>query len=230
MKAFVIARDRVTYARRCVEALTTAGLDVIIVDHGSTWQPMIDWLYEIQDGDKIWGIYWELNLHPRDLWRVGGPIDTEVLANERFVVTDCDVVPDEACPADWPALLGELLNRFPSLAKAGLGLRVDDLPEHYAHRQKVIDWESGVLGGWYAESRARRGDIDTTLAMYRRFEPFTLGPALRTVAPYMARHLTWYEDTANPTPEQVFYRERAEYGHWRSPDGYTDGHSLGGNP
>jgi hypothetical protein len=229
--AFVIMRDRVTYAQRCVEALTTAGLDVVIVDHGSTWPEAREWLAEVgMKPRQFWPRVWhDFNMHPRDLWRLGGPLDGYLgprPADERFIVTDCDVVPDEDCPADWPALLGELLDRFPNLAKAGLGLRIDDLPDHFAHKQRVVEWETGVLGGEYAGGRARRGDIDTTLAMYRRFEPFTLGPALRTVAPYVARHLPWYEDTLYPTPEQAYYRLHAEHGHWRDPDGYVDTHNL----
>jgi len=228
--AFVIFRDRVSYARRCIDALYDARLDVVIVDHDSAWPSALDLLDRarrlpaLHDGTPR--LVRDTNRHPRDLWRLGGPIGAAVGPGERFIVTDCDVVPDEGCPGDWPALLGELLDRFPNVAKAGLGLRIDDLPDHFAHKARVIEWETGVLDGVYAEGRARRGDIDTTLAMYRRYEPFALGPALRTVAPYMARHLPWYEDTANPTPEQAFYRKYAEYGHWRDPDGYADTHNL----
>jgi hypothetical protein len=238
VKAFVITRDRVTYARQCVETLQAIGLDVVIVDHDSRFPPMVEWLADLElyadevSQDGVPWIVWGDNRHPRDLWRPGGPIAQLVPPGERYIVTDCDVVPDsDIRAASWWQLLGDLLDANPRAVKAGLGLRTDDLPEHYAGRAQVQAWEarfqppharpvdrdSSPPGVW--------ADIDTTLAMYRGTR-FALGPAIRTTAPYLARHLPWYEDSANPTPEQVFYRKRAEFGHWRNPDGFVDTHNL----
>ena len=44
MKAFVIFRDRVTYAQQCVAALMIAGLEPVIVDQGSSWPEAVAWL------------------------------------------------------------------------------------------------------------------------------------------------------------------------------------------
>lgn len=237
MKAFVIARDRVTYARQCVDALLTAGLEVVVVDHGSTWEPMRAWLNGPDRLSAIWPVTISLggNAHPRDLWRPHGPISHYVEAGERFIVTDCDVVPDETCPADWVQRLGQTLNRLPALRKVGLGLRTDDIPSHYPHRGEVRRWEAqfqavgdgGNLNPMMGDDGAVIADIDTTLAMYRYYEPFTLGPAVRLRPPYVARHLTWYEDASKPSPEQEHYREHAVHGHWRAPSGYVDEHGLG---
>lgn len=240
MKAFVITRDRQTYAERCVGALLQAGLDVIVVDHNSAWPNMDNWLEflgeQSEDWDDVPRVFRDVNRHPRDLWRHDGPIWMHTMSRERFIVTDCDVVPDGDCPADWVERLGALLDEQPSAVKAGLGLRTDDLPEHYEHAATVREWErqyqhiddGGNLHASLALGTAVWADIDTTLAMYQYFEPFALGPAIRMRAPYVARHLAWYEDTANPTPEQMFYRERAAYGHWRAPEGFNDTHHLGG--
>lgn len=235
MRAFMITRDRLSYARRCAAALTAAGLDLVIVDHGSMYGPMPRWLRWMEQYAKA-TVVREPNRHPRDLWRPGGPIETHVGAGERFVVTDHDVVPADSCPADWVDQLGWLLDRLPTLRKAGLGLRTDDLPVHFEHAEKVRQWErqwqavedGGDLHWTVGEGRAVVADIDTTLAMYRHFEPFALGPAVRTRAPFEALHLPWYEDSANLTPEQVYYRDHAEHGHWRAPDGFADEHALGG--
>jgi hypothetical protein len=236
MKAFVICRDRVTYARQCVDALLAVGLEVVIVDHGSTWPPMRDWLW-------AWATYGEAkvrvelgdNRHPRDLWRPGGPIAAVVGEHERFIVTDCDVIPDPDCPREWVGWMSVTLDRYPALRKVGLGLRTDDLPEHYEHRDAVRHWEAqyqavedgGRLGA-VKDGRGVIADVDTTLAMYRRYEPFALGPAMRLRAPYVARHLAWYENTAALTAEQRYYREHAVHGHWRAPHEYADTHGLGG--
>src|SRR5687768_1841528 len=134
-------RDRVTYARRCVAALEAAGLAVIVVDHGSTWPEAARWL-EPMRWTRPPGIWSDDNRHPRDLWRSGGPIATCVPRGERFTVTDCDVVPADDCPADWPAYLSTLLDERPAAVKAGLGLRTSDLPPWFARRDEVQAWES----------------------------------------------------------------------------------------
>jgi len=240
MLSFVIMRDRVTYAQQCVQALLDAGLDVVIVDHDSRWPEARTWLREEIGPGPEWPRVWhDFNNHPRDLWRVGGPLDGYLgrrPADERFVVTDCDTVPDESCPADWPGMLATLLDFNPRAVKAGLGLRTDDLPEHFEHRDRVQRWEARfqrpaapwVIGDHTFQPPAVWADVDTTLAMYRGFETFRLGPAIRTAAPYWARHLPWYEDTANLPEELRFYADRAEHGHWRRPDGFTDTHALEG--
>lgn len=233
MIAFVITRDRVTYAARCVAALRRVGLEVVIVDHGSTWPPMRDWLAGLRGVD----IWYCNNRHPRDLWAPGGVVERWTTPGLPFIVTDPDVVPDDGIPSDWVGWMRVTLDTFPALRKVGLGLRTDDLPEHYEHREAVRHWEARyqpitTVGGVLAPVADGRGviaDIDTTLAMYRWYEPFAIGPAMRLSAPYVARHLTWYEDSANPTPEQAYYREHAQYGHWRDPRGYADDYKLRGD-
>lgn len=235
MHAFVIARDRVTYARRCVDALLRVNLDVIVVDHGSTWAPMLGWLGVT---DRLAGevrTFRCSNRHPRDLWAPGNAIERFVEPGEPFIVTDCDVVPDEACPADWIGWMRVTLDTYPALKKVGLGLRTDDLPEHYEHRDAVRHWEAQYqpvdAGGVLAPVEGGRGviaDIDTTLAMYRWYEPFAIGPAMRLSAPYVARHLSWYENSSSLTPEQAYYRDHAVHGHWRDPREYADDYKLRG--
>lgn len=208
MKAFVIFRDRVTYAKACVRALEYAGLDVWVVDQGSTYPPAVEWLNEREAvGDPV---LYRGGGHPRDLWEwesfrgVTGQ-------DERYVVTDADCVPD--APPDWLEHLNELLGAHPEYPKIGLGLRTDDLPDHYTRKAQVIDWEAKFWAnplpdGTYA------ADVDTTLALYRSLSEqvqFSFR-ALRTGYPYVARHLAWYEDYDNLTPEQRYYHEHAEPG------------------
>lgn len=230
MRAFVISRDRVTYARQCVEALRDVGLHVMVVDHGSTWQPMRDWLAGVRGVD----IWYCNNRHPRDLWAPGGVLERWTRPDERFIVTDCDVIPDPACPTDWPQIMAAYLNHLPAVRKVGLSLRTDDLPAHHMHRDMVREWEAQWQPPRAAPVVYNPGaagvfaDVDTTLAMYRHFEPFTLGPAVRLQPPYTARHLPWYEDTLNLDEEQRYYRDHAEHGHWRDPHNYADNHALEG--
>lgn len=212
--AIVIFRDRVSYAQRCVRRLVDFGLDVHIVDHTSTYPPAIEWLMSC--GLPVHRLP---NAHPRTLWEwedLG-----RVVGSGPYVVTDCDVVPDDNCPLDWPVYAYELLVRYPERVKVGMGLRVDDIPRHYVHANDVRRWETmhishPVAPGIYGAA------VDTTLAMHvplRREPRFALGPALRTDAPYLARHLTWYQDTDHPSEEDLYYAAHALRGasHWLDP-------------
>jgi hypothetical protein len=91
----------------------------------------------------------------------------------------------------------------------GFGLRIDDLPAAYAHRDAVIAWEQRF---WQdeVEHGVFRAPIDTTFAMTRPRVGYVLEPALRTGPPYVARHLGWYVDSAHPTDELLYYRSHAD--------------------
>lgn len=211
MRAIIIFRDRVTYAKRCATALRAAGLDVAIADQGTTWPAAAAWL----DAEETAGtvvLRHGPGTRPRDLWE-WEPF-REACGTGRYAVTDPDVIPAQDCPADWPARLCGLLDAWPDQTKAGLGLRTDDIPACYARRDLVTEWEAQF---WRqpAGDGAYRAEIDTTLALYRplgEVPGFTTQTALRTGPPYLARHLAWYENPDNLTPELAWYHEHAEPG------------------
>lgn len=215
MKTFIITRDRVSYAKRCLASLARfPELEPIIVDHRSTYPPMREWLIEqikhkpvVLRGDH----------GPRDLWMI---LPTLVDPDERFIVTDCDIALPEAPYPDAIWKLGKVLDGAPRIIKAGLALRIDDLPDNELTR-RVIRWESQfwrMPSGEYYEA-----PIDTTFAMYRSLSEvatFELGPAYRLAGPYSARHLPWYE--IEEDEELRYYREHALLGttNWSSPETY----------
>jgi hypothetical protein len=217
--AIVITRDRVTYAKRCVDALVDAGCSVHIVDHESTWPEMVEWLARVD-----FPVYHVPNEIPRKLWDWSGLRD--IACSGRYIVTDPDVVPQASCPRDWVRHLHSVLDENPGWLKVGLGLRIDDLPDYYSQAEKVREWEQQYWNQPINNGALFMAPVDTTLALYRSLDAcdqFRLVPALRTQRPYLARHLTWYEDDQNPTPEIRYYREHAEVGisHWLNPDEYT---------
>jgi len=216
----VIFRDRVTYGRRCVAAMFRSGLDPVVVDHGSTWPDAVDWL-DCLACDEIPVLY-RGGGHPRELW--AWPPFTAARGDDPFLVTDPDVIPAAGCPLDWPQHLLRLLEEYPGMAKAALGLRIDNLPAHYSRRDQVTAWEAqfwtnqigpGVYGA----------PVDTTLALYRPGSGFVMD-AIRTGPPYVADHLAWHENLEHPTEESDYYYRHAEPGisHWAA-----RGHSAWGN-
>lgn len=212
-KAFIITRDRVSYAQKCYLALTQQSLlDVYIIDHGSTYPPMLRWLKSLPKEHVIYGG----DVPPRHVW---SEESREVLVkiigdNQPFIVTDCDVVP--AVPIDvfrWRTLL----NQHPDRVKVGSTLLIDDLKSSYPYLTSVLQWETAF---WQneIERHVYSAPIDTTLAMYRCLEEFKLAPALRD-GHTPARHLTWYETAEDfQSAEIMWYRMHARTGssHWNS--------------
>jgi len=212
MKAFIIFRDRVTYARQCHAALTAAGTDVHVVDHASTWPPALAWLAELEDAGTT--VLRRDNAYPWQLWDWDTFRDLMWGDPEPYLVTDPDVIPSDDCPADWLQRLTDVLAARPGTRKAGLGLRLDRIPDAYPGKRQILEheavfWEEQEDGGVY------RANVDTTLALYQpytEFPLFTLGPALRTGHPYVADHLAWYEH-GPLTAELAHYHARADSGH-----------------
>lgn len=202
---FIPVRDRLTPLQQVIDWCERAGLDEIwLIDNASTWPPLVDFL----DQTSHHVVRSPVNLGHRSPWLTG-----TVQRHARgtfFIVTDPDVVPDDQCPLDVVDHLTELLQRHPDIDKVGLGLRIDDLPDQYPLADAVRAWEARF---WQdeVEPGVFRADVDTTFAVYRplnrRHEE---NRALRTGAPYVARHLPWYADPARLTDEDRYYRAHAD--------------------
>jgi hypothetical protein len=200
----IISRDRLDCLAELVAWLESAdGIGQIhIVDNASTWPPLVDYL----------------DRSPHTVHRLGAnlghlaPLVTGLISEistTPFIVSDPDVIPSDECPTDVVAHLAQILKRHPELDKVGLGLRLDDLPEQFEHRQAVLTWEAKY---WQVELEpgVYAADVDTTFALYRPGRDHKTFRAGRTGAPYTARHLPWYADSGNPTEEDRYYREHAD--------------------
>jgi hypothetical protein len=193
---FVICRDRLTPLTALVRWLEKAGRDrVLLIDSASSYPPLLDYYqscpYPVHRCTD--------NVGNRSPWALG-----LVPPDEPYVVTDCDVLPDQGCPEDVYDHLGELVGRFGEEPKVGLGLRLDDLPVQYSARRVVQKnearfWEKEIAPGIFG------AEVDTTFALYPPGRPFVIG-GLRTGPPYLARHLTWYIDDNDFAEDEAYYR------------------------
>ena len=214
---FVNCRDRLAPLRELVAWLERAGCDEIyFVDNDSAYEPLLEYYRTTPHTVIRLGE----NYGKFSLWQAPGVLDR---ANGRhFVYTDPDIVPVEECPLDALERFRHLLDRYPQVNKVGFGLKIDDLPDHYRHRETVRTWEQ-EMWRWPVERGAYYAPIDTTFALYRPGAP-AARPAIRTGPPYVARHEAWYMDTQAPTEEQAFYAARAAFAtahatgmaHWTS--------------
>jgi hypothetical protein len=195
---FINAKDRVSFLRRQVDLLRRQGYSNLhIIDTGSTFPDML--AYEETVGLPIYHCEPESNPHLA-LWNCG-ILEKSGKAGCAFVYTDCDILPD--CDPDWLQNLYGVLDRHADFPKAGLGLRIDDLPDHYPRKDAVISWEAQF---WQrsVEHLLFEADIDTTLALYRPDSAWTM-KALRTGGNFVARHLPWYSNPAELSPDEAYY-------------------------
>jgi len=197
------SRDRLSCLAELLAWLRIAGYtNLAILDNHSSYPPLLEYLSQL--GDEIVVFRSSRNLGPRALWSSGL---IGLFSEVPFVYTDPDVVPAEDCPHDAVAALSALLDTHGTATKAGLGIRIDDIPDTYEQKLAVQSWESQF---WQRPLPGNCYDapIDTTFALYRPGSWHQL-EAVRAGPPYLARHLPWYADSSRPTSEDRYYAEHA---------------------
>ena len=193
--------NRLDWLVQQVEWLHSVGQNNIhIIDNASTYEPLLKYYKKVPATiymlDRNCGheAFWRTHIHQR-------------LGKYYHVYTDPDVLPDENTPDDFMVYFKEILDRYPLMKKVGFGLRIDDLPEHYPAKGKVIKWEK-QLDSELVERGVFRSKIDTTFALYRPGASFQCwDETLRTGSPYVLRHMPWYEDPNSMEEESRYYAQ-----------------------
>jgi hypothetical protein len=199
---FIVSRDRLTPLQRLVSWLERVGcVEIYILDNDSAYEPLLEWYRESPHTVLALG----QNYGKNALWLAPGVFDR--VRGRRFVYSDPDIVPDESCPLDALDRFGELLDRYLAVTKAGFGLRIDDLPDHYPHKSAVLAWERRFWD-WPLGRGAYYAPIDTTFALYRPGSGARPNEAVRTGPPYVARHDSWYLDIESLPDDELCYRSR----------------------
>ncbi|HEU5005121.1 MAG TPA: glycosyltransferase family 2 protein [Candidatus Saccharimonadales bacterium] len=200
---FILTRDRLEPLKQLLAWLNKQSLKkIVLVDNDSTLPPLVDFLnktnYQVLELGR--------NAGHRALWTNG--IVKTLLPTDFYVVSDPDVVP--ATNKNVLPHLYELHNLYPNYLKVGLGLKIDDLPDHYRLKSDVIAWEKQFWTKPVQEGVYEAG-VDTTFALYKPGTfIYCIHPSLRTGDPYTARHLPWYTNSDQLTDEEIFYRLRAD--------------------
>ena len=208
-------RNRITYLLQLIGWLEMHGFkNIHIIDNNSTYPPLLD--FYSKTSYKVFRL--KENVGHLALWKT--PV-FKLFKKDYYIYTDPDVVPVEDCPPDAIDYFMKKLMQYDHIEKIGFGLKIDDLPDFYKDKQKVIDWEKQF---WkiIVEADIFDAHVDTTFALYK---PFANGHLIglksyRTGGKYVARHLPWYEDSEHPTEENMFYKNNVRPGasHWISPE------------
>ena len=126
-----------------------------------------------------------------------------------FMVTDADIVPNKNLPENFmKRLIYYLIKYYSDVTKVGFSLRLDDIPDYYPLKEKVLRWEKQF---WKKEIEkdVYKGMIDTTFAMYSPGYKFknqdSFLSALRIGGNFSATHGGWYINPNQLSEEEKFY-------------------------
>ena len=183
------------------------GVVPIIIDNNSSYEPLLDWYATDCDYELI---RLTENSGHHAPWNQScitwGHTHRARFGSNYYAVTDPDLN-FTGVPWDLFDQLQKGFHVLPQAIKIGIGLRIDDIPEH--SRERVHRCEGSY---WTRPATAEfwHAPVDTTLALYRASTNHSLAmdlgvPTLRTNAPYVARHLPWYWRKEELNDEQRYY-------------------------
>lgn len=204
---FVLSFNRLFCLKKLVNFLIAHNFkeNIVILDNCSTYAPLINYLNELD----VTVIRLKKNYGHLALWKCG--LFNDVILSKPFVLTDCDIIPDSNCPADFLIHFYRELKNNDHLTKVGFSLSIDDIPDQYSRKEEVLNWE---LKHWeplkYKSSGFFQVPIDTTFALYRPgVKPYMKQwwYSSRSNYPYFARHFPWYitENTSEELIEEESY-------------------------
>lgn len=193
--------NRLTTLKQLISSLESRGYkNIYIIDNNSSYPPLLEYYeecpYEVFRLRK--------NIGHKSIWKTG---IYKKFWKGFYVYTDSDVVPDDQCPDDFIEHFHGVMKRYPLATKVGFSLKITDLPDVFQQKQAIVDsqkiyWEHQIEEGLY------RAPIDTTFALYRPFSKTNVNwhmLHIRTAGDYTAKHLPWYNDSANLSDEEYFY-------------------------
>jgi hypothetical protein len=208
MKVFILNRNYLSWPNKMAIKLTTDGHEVIFIDCGSNYAPLLDYY----DSCEFKVIRISNKLGNRSPWDAG--IVTTL--NEPYVVTDPDF-DLTTVPNDWAEVLLEGFQQFPDKNKFGLSLEEKEVPpENPAWIEDRFNqypdglpmtWGCGLPNNWY------NYPCDTTFALQRPHTPGEIG-GVRKGRPYTATHLPWHitlDPTSKPGARAVLCDDEIAY-------------------
>jgi len=194
-------RNRYTFLKMMIDQLQSFGYKhIYILDNDSTYPPLLEYYKTVNA--KV--MFLKQNVGYKALWETNV---FDQFKDKYYVYSDPDILLQPDCPKDFVYQLYVYLNKYSGKEKAGVALKIDDLPNFYANKQEAIKNES-VFWENVLEENVYDAMVDTTLALYK---PFAFGnaeecDAIRVGGKLAAQHLTWYLDSNNLPEEELFYK------------------------
>jgi len=194
-------RNRYTFLKDLIDWLEKNGYkNIYVLDNESTFEPLLN--YYKTFAHKV--IFLNKNVGFKALWQT--PVFDQ-FKKSYYVYTDPDVLPQSDCPKNILEELYSVLQKYNNIEKAGVALKIDDVPSHYKNKAEVLRIENEF---WKKEVAKNIYDapVDTTFALYR---PYAKGDAeeckaYRVGGKLTFRHQPWYENSDFPSEEETYYK------------------------
>lgn len=181
--------------------------NIVIIDNNSTYPPLLNYYKTIEQKVTIermvenYGhmVFWDNS----DLYNK--------YANGYHIISDADIIPNKNLPEDYVRQLMDILDKNKYVTKVGFALKIDDIPDFYQHKQKVLDWEKKHWENPIGND-LYLNELDTTFAIYPphyKYELMNFYSAIRVAGDFTAQHNGWYIDNENLTEEEKYYFKTA---------------------
>lgn len=206
----IINYNQLESLKNLIESLIKRGFyNIVILDNHSPYPPLLDYYKTIQENPKVTLHLLNDNLGHTVFWLRKDILN--LYSKGYYVVTDPDLLIEDSVPNDFMKIFIHLINKHIEVKKVGFSLRIDDIPDYYPNKEKVIKWEEQF---WKEQQNDGHfiSRIDTTFALYRPgfiYDSNGFESAIRTKPPYIVKHLGWYIDYKNLSEEQKFYINNA---------------------
>ena len=223
---FIMTRDRVSSLRVALESYERtikSPYEIIILDHNSSYPPMLAYLRMLKAQKiiikKLTSPSWNGALSEAKQ-EVREYLEWKNSDSQFYVFTDPDIALLRTAP-DLLLFYAGVLLACPEIDTIGPALQISDIPPQFTKRLKnknmsVFEWESQFwrsvpsIATWNGVGYHIASEpIDTTFSMYRRnlitHRHAARESTLRAYAPYAAVHVDWYQDSANLPADKLFY-------------------------
>lgn len=203
----IINFNQLYYLEQLIDFLLKRNFkNIIILDNRSTYPPLLAYYKTIECKVKI--EYLEQNYGHQVLYKA--PDLLEKYGKGYYFLTDSDIVPNENLPENFAEVMMKKLDQyFFKVTKIGFALRLDDIPNHFKLKEKVLQWEK-LFWNNQIEPNGYLTTIDTTFALYKpqygmQFKNIDFLKGLRIAGDFSATHGGWYLNTENLSEENKFY-------------------------
>ena len=143
---FIINKDRLQPLRQLVEFLQNKNYNIItIVDNNSTYIPLLEW-YPKSGANIFYNKCPDTTIDSLNSLAYVYKIEEfyKPMTSGNFVFSDSDIVPINEIPNDFIDHMAEICN-YHKKHKVGLGLKIDDIPDHFYNKEKVLSIEGELL-------------------------------------------------------------------------------------
>ena len=221
----ILNRDRLESVKTLTASLIAREYtNIIIVDNGSTYQPLLDWYNNQSHCTIFYNTVVEHNHYAlNNLLNINDAFITPLLKDSWYVFTDSDIILHDTVPFNFIEDLINICKRYEK-DKVGLGIYVNDInrdlftDESYWELMSFMrNYENQFTesGGPY-EVREIVSDenpctlydapIDTTFAVYKpNVLPIGSRNCMRTGYPYLSKHLPFYYDISSYPSDELYY-------------------------